>query len=127
MAEDVELRCLAGRRILIVEDETMIAMMIESVLEDHGSVVVGTASSLAEALGVVEREKPDGVTLDCNLNGQISTPVARRLEELGIPYILVTGYVQEALLDPVLSKAPRISKPFTGRGLARAAAEHLCA
>jgi DNA-binding NarL/FixJ family response regulator len=101
-------------------------MMIEDMLDLHGCRIVGRAVSVAGALDLVDQVRPDAVTLDGNLRGDLSSPVAKRLDELGIPYLLVTGYVESTLADPVLSTAPRLSKPFTGNDLAAAVATHLC-
>lgn len=120
------LECLRERRIVIVEDETLVLMQIEDALQDAGCAVVGQAGTVAEALAVVERERPDAVTLDGNLGGELSGPVARRLRELGIPFMVVTGYVDLTQADPHLAPAPRVSKPFTQAGLLKAAVEHLC-
>ncbi|TNC49433.1 response regulator [Rubellimicrobium rubrum] len=118
--------CLVGLRVLVVEDEMLIAMTIEDMLEDLGCSVLGHASSVEDALERVNRERPDAVTLDGNLAGQMSSPVAERLADLGIPYVVITGYIESTLADPILSKAPRLSKPFTSASLAHAAALHLC-
>lgn len=124
--QPIDVACLAGLRIAVVEDETLIAMTLEDALLDAGAQVVGIAGTVAQALALVERERPDAVTLDGNLRGQISGPVAARLDELGIRYLVVTGYVELTLADPHLAKAPRLPKPFTADSLVAAAAEHLC-
>lgn len=118
--------CLSGRRILIVEDEALIAMLIEDVLQTAGARVVGLAATVAEALRAIERERPDGVTLDGNLNDEMSGPVAERLTELNVPFLLVTGYVDRALADAHLAQAPRVDKPFTTDRLLNAVVAHLC-
>lgn len=118
--------CLDGLRIVIVEDETMIAMLIEDVLLDNGCQVVGLGRTVAEAVDLIERERPDAVTLDGNLDGELSGPVAERCGELGIRYLVVTGYVERTLTDPHLAGAPRLPKPFTVASLVSAATEHLC-
>jgi len=113
-------------RVLIVEDETMIAMTIEDALLDAGCEVVGIAGTLPEAQILIERERPAAVTLDGNLNGTLTGPVAKQLNELAIRYMVVTGYVELTLTDPLLAQAPVIQKPFTHQGLTRAAAQHFC-
>lgn len=118
--------CLANRRILIVEDEAVIAMLIEDVLASAGARVVGLAATVAEAIRAVERDRPDAVTLDGNLRDELSGPVAARLRELSVPFLLVTGYVDRAQADPELARAPCLEKPFTATSLLRAAALHLC-
>lgn len=111
---------------LIVEDDVMIAMLIEQVLEDEGCQIVGLATTVEAALRQIERDPPDAVTLDGNLNGELSAPVARALNERGIPYLLVTGYVETMIADPTFGQAPYLAKPFTPLALVRAAATHLC-
>lgn len=122
----VDLDCLAGLRVLVVEDEMLIALTIEDMLEDLGCSVQGCACSVEDALEWIDRERPDAVTLDGNLAGRLSSPVAQRLNDLEIPYVVITGYVENILSDPILDRAPRLSKPFTPAGLAQAAAQHLC-
>lgn len=118
--------CLVERRILIVEDEAMIAMLIQDILESAGARVIGLAATVNDALQVIEQQRPDAVTLDGNLNDEMSGPIAARLKELNVPYLVVTGYVQRALADAHLAGAPRLEKPFTASTLLRAAATHLC-
>jgi CheY-like chemotaxis protein len=76
---------LAGRRILLVEDEFLIAMEVEDVLRDLGAEVVGPFARLEPALGVVHREKLDGAVLDVRLNGDTIEPVAAVLISRGVP------------------------------------------
>ncbi len=109
-----DISCLQGRRVLIVEDELLIAMQLEMLLAEHGCLVVGPAASVRAAIDHIDRYQPDGVLLDGNLNGESSAPVAEKLRTNGIPFVLVTGYVSTALADPVLRTAPCVAKPFTG-------------
>jgi DNA-binding response OmpR family regulator len=119
--------CLAQLRIVIVEDETMIAMLMDDVLSDAGATIVGRAGTVASAMALIERERPDAVTLDGNLHGELSGPVATHCEALGVRYMIVTGYVEQTLTEPRLAAAPRLVKPFTAKGLIAAAETHLCA
>lgn len=123
---NVDLSCLEGLRIVVVEDETLLSMSIEDSLDDVGAVVVGTASTVSEALQVIEQLRPDAVTLDGNLKGELSGPVAMQLQQLEIRHLVVTGYVDLTLSDPHLAAAPRLTKPFTPTSLQHAAALHLC-
>jgi DNA-binding response OmpR family regulator len=118
--------CLVERRILIVEDEAMIAMLIQDILESAGARVIGLAATVNDALQVIEQQRPDAVTLDGNLNDEMSGPIAARLKELNVPYLVVTGYVQRALADADLAGAPQLEKPFTASTLLKAATAHLC-
>jgi len=92
----------------------------------RGVEVVGTRARWRRPSSSSSAHGPHAVTLDGNLRGQLSRPVAARLEELGIRYLVVTGYVELTLADPHLSKAPRLNKPFTAGTLVEAAAKHLC-
>jgi DNA-binding response OmpR family regulator len=83
---------LSGRRVLIVEDEAMIAMMIEDMLVDLGCEIVGPASQIAQALRVIESEEFDAAILDVNLNGVQIFPVAEALRAKGVPFVFATGY-----------------------------------
>jgi CheY-like chemotaxis protein len=98
---------LAGVRLLLVEDEPIIAMTAEDMLEELGCTVVLTASTLAAALDAVQREEFDVVLLDINLNGTESLPVADRLREAGRPFVFTTGYGIEAA-----GGAPVVVKPY---------------
>lgn len=126
MLRKADLSCLEGLRILVVEDETLIAMTIEDGLIEAGSKVVAVAGTVQEALHMVEEVRPDAVTLDGNLDGELSGSVAKRLQELGIRHLVVTGYVELTVSDPYLAAAPRLTKPFTPVALQHAAALHLC-
>ncbi|PPD13571.1 MAG: hypothetical protein CTY25_14710 [Methylobacterium sp.] len=89
---DTTLPALAGCRILVVEDEMMIAMLIEDILGDHGCRIVGPASRVAVALRLLAEEAVDIALLDVNLNGEDSYPIADELARRGIPYVFATGY-----------------------------------
>jgi CheY-like chemotaxis protein len=84
---------LAGLRILVVEDEAMIAMMLEVMLEDFGCRVVGLAPSLEKALVAIRQPALDGVLLDMNMHGKSTDAVAKELLGRTVPFLLVTGYV----------------------------------
>jgi CheY-like chemotaxis protein len=116
---------LAGRRILVVEDEFLLAMELESLLERHGSIVLGPVSSVDQALAALEAEQPEIALLDVNLKGQRATPVAAALRQRGVPFVLITGYSSAQLLEPELRHASRVDKPVDGRDLGRAVARAL--
>ena len=103
---------LKGRRILVVEDEALVAMLVEDALLDAGAIVLGPAATVAEALGLLEREPaPDAAVLDLNLAGETSTPVANVLAERGVPFVVATGYGASGL-PPGHAKVPVLAKPY---------------
>lgn len=102
---------LAGRRILVVEDEPLLAMLVEDLLLDAGCVVIGPATSVSDALRLLDLEPPDAAVLDVNLTEEQVYPVATRLEQAGVPYVFVTGYGVHGL-HPDFSDRPTIQKPF---------------
>ena len=104
---------LAGLRVLVVEDEYMVADHIGMLLEDLGCVVAGFASTVAEALDLLRSEQLDGVLLDGNLNGDSSGPVAIELRSRSIPFVVATGYGQLELDAEPLNGALRLAKPFS--------------
>ena len=82
----------AGRRILVVEDEALVAMMLEDMLAELGFEVVGPAMRLDEGLELARLNGLDAAVLDINLAGERSYPIADLLEERGVPHAFVTGY-----------------------------------
>ena len=82
----------SARRILVVEDEALVAMLVEDALLDAGLEVIGPAATVAEAMRLLHAERPDAVVLDLNLAGETSTPIADVLKEREIPYVIATGY-----------------------------------
>ena len=104
---------LSGLRLLIVEDEYMVADHIGMLLEDFGCEVAGVASTVAEALDLIGSVALDGVLLDGNLNGDSSAPVAVELRSRSIPFLVATGYGRLELNAEALNGAPRLAKPFS--------------
>jgi CheY-like chemotaxis protein len=89
----------APLRILLVEDEFMIAEFIAGLLEANGAAVVGQVGTVASALAVIETLPFDCALLDVNLNGVSVAPVADRLAVLGKRYVFLTGYARHRLPD----------------------------
>jgi len=83
---------LSGRRILVVEDEAMLAMMLDATLSEAGGVVIGPAGTVKAALGLLGEEAVDCALLDVKLQDGFSVPVAEALDALGIPYVITSGY-----------------------------------
>ena len=110
---------VAGTRVLVVEDEAMVSMMLEDFLEDLGCVVVATASRLEEALQKAAELQIDVAVLDVNLAGKLSYPVAELLRSRGIPFLFATGYGTAGLPER-LRDAPVLSKPYLRDQLAAA-------
>jgi len=111
---------LVGRRILVVEDEMMIAMLVEDMLSELGCSVVGPAHALDTALSLAQSEDGlDAALLDVNLGGQPVFAVADALRAKGVPAIFSTGYGDAGLRD-VDRGSPVLQKPFRAGDLARA-------
>jgi CheY-like chemotaxis protein len=111
---------LVGRRILVVEDEMMIAMLVEDMLSELGCSVIGPAHSLDTALDLALTEAGiDAALLDVNLGGQPVFAVADALRAKGVPAIFSTGYGDAGLRD-VDRGSPVLQKPFRAADLARA-------
>ena len=91
------MHALSGRRVLLVEDEAIIALDLAALLTDLGAVVVGPAHSVADALELLNEGKIDCAVLDINLNGEPVYPVARALETRRIPFVFVTSYMNRNL------------------------------
>lgn len=116
---------LRGRRILIVEDEALIAFMIEDMLRDLGCQVAGVTPSAKEALAAAKLcPSPDAVLLDLSLGGRHSYEVADALAARGIPFLFVTGYSGDTVAAPH-ARRPILRKPFLDVELATALASVL--
>ena len=100
------------RSILIVEDEPLIAMMLEDFLEAMGHTIRGTCDTVGQALEAAERGGFDLAILDVNLKGESVWPVATALRERGTPFVLASGGHVEPP-PPEFTDAPMIEKPFT--------------
>lgn len=102
---------LAGRRILVVEDEPLVSMLVEDILLDLGCEEILTATRLSEALVKAEEMSIDAALLDINLNGEQIYPVAERLQKRGIPFVFSTGYGASEII-PEFQQYPILQKPF---------------
>lgn len=109
---------LAGLRVLVVEDEMMVSMLIEDMLDDLGCKVVGPASRLDEAMALAGEAELDCAVLDVNLGGQSIFPLADFLRAKGAPFAFATGY-GDAGLREVDKGSPVLQKPFRETDLAR--------
>ncbi|MGO4170409.1 response regulator [Novosphingobium sp. YAF33] len=110
---------LRGKRILVVEDEMLVAMNIEDSLLDFGAVVVGPALRLENALELAGQAQFDIAILDVNLHGGRSYPVAEVLQARGVPFIFATGYGHTD--DGEMSNSvTTLTKPFRSEDLEQA-------
>lgn len=102
---------LQGMRVLVVEDDSLICMMIEEFLGDLGCKVVATAAQLDEGLGMATTTAIDVAVLDINLDGQLSYPIAQALRGRAIPFLFATGYGRSGVPQD-FAGVPVLSKPF---------------
>src|SRR5262249_8083081 len=98
---------LRGRRILIVEDEVLVALMLQDLIESWGCVVAGTAGRLEKAWAFASTVAAEAALLDLNLHGEHSGPVSDFLLARGIPVVVLTGYGPEAMRSPPLAEVLR--------------------
>lgn len=114
---------LRGTRILIVEDESLLAMDLADRLKREGCDIIGPAAREAKALDLVARDSPDAVVLDLNLDGRLPIDLAKTLMARQIPFVVVTGYGRRQFDIPALQEAPRLQKPIDMPELVRALSE----
>lgn len=108
----------AQPRILVVEDEAMVSMMLEDMLADLGCQVVGPAASLTSGLRLAESAEVEGAVLDVNLAGEKVFPIADVLAGRGVPFVYATGYGRAGLREEDLTR-PVVQKPYSVQELAR--------
>jgi len=99
-------------RILLVEDQMLIAMDVEGLLNDRGYGTVIATNSADDALRLVRAQRPDFGILDVNLGSGTSLGVAEELKRLGVPFIFATGYGDSGMIPEALSAAPIVKKPY---------------
>ncbi|WP_375428588.1 response regulator [uncultured Sphingomonas sp.] len=104
-------KLLAGQRVLVVEDEMMIMMLIEDMLADLGCTSIMSAATVSQALALIDAEEFDVATLDVNLNGTKSYPIADALGARGVPYMFATGQGTEGVPERYHER-PILRKPF---------------
>jgi len=110
---------LAGQRILVAEDEGLIALELERILEEFGCEVVGPLASVDEVLENAQRGRFDGALLDVNLRGRQIFEILPALQKLGLPLIITSGYDDVTLFPALFRAMPHIAKPFDERELRR--------
>ena len=109
---------LNGLRVLVVEDEAAISMLLEDMLLDFGCAIVGPAARLSVALDLAKSESFDLAILDVNLAGESIYPVADALAERKRPFVFSTGYGGAGIKDPYRNR-PVVQKPFSQQDLRR--------
>jgi DNA-binding LytR/AlgR family response regulator len=110
-------------RILVVEDEGLIALNLELILRRFGCEIVGPISEVDDIVSAVRTHRPDGAFLDVNLRGRKVFDVLPEMIGLGIPCVLSSGYDDPMLFPPAYRNMPRIAKPFDEIALRRACVE----
>jgi CheY-like chemotaxis protein len=105
-----------AKRILVVEDELMIRMLLQDMLGELGYTVAAEAARIEEALDAAKNADFDIAILDVNLNGQPISPVADALVARGMPFVFATGYGERGLPEPYRDR-PTLKKPFQMDGL----------
>ena len=104
---------LSGRRVLVVEDESLVAMLLETILDDMGCAVVGPESNIDDGLISATTEPSlDAALLDVNVAGEKVFPIAEALRDRGVPFVFSTGYGEGGLPDEWRGQ-PTVQKPFT--------------
>ena len=109
----LEADSLVGLRLLVVEDEALVAMALEDMLDALGCVVVDVASTLHRGLSIAcnETVRLDAAVLDINLGGEQVYPVAERLRTRGVPFVFSTGYGLNGRA-PSFAQTPTLNKPY---------------
>lgn len=115
---------LSGLRLLVVEDEMMVLLVIEEMLSDLGCTSVTAAATVEQALSLIDAQSFDVAMLDVNLNGTMSYPVADMLEARGVPFLFATGYGRHGLQDGYQDRIV-LQKPYRQIDLSTALTELL--
>jgi len=105
-------------RVLVVEDEMLLAMLMEDTLADFGCDVVGPVGRVTDGVRLAQSERLDGAVLDINIGGTEVFPVARELAKRSIPFVFVSGYALANLPEEWKGR-PTLQKPFRPEDLAR--------
>jgi CheY-like chemotaxis protein len=106
-----KLQNFSGVRVLVVEDEFAVLLLVEDMLNELGCTIVGTATRLSDALTLAGKAECDAAILDVNLNGENVGPVAEALDGRGIPMVFSTGYGKSGL-EPRWRERPVLQKPY---------------
>jgi CheY-like chemotaxis protein len=109
-------------KVLVVEDEAVVAMLLEDMLDELGHEVAASAGRFEQAMNAISSQDFDLAILDVNLNGVMTYPLAERLKEKGVSVVFATGYGADGLREDWRSTAV-VQKPFHVRDLSRAIAQ----
>ncbi len=109
-------RSLADMRLLVVEDELLVSMLIEEILGELGATVAGPYGRLTDGLAAAKAERFDGAILDLNLAGESADPLADLLLARGVPFVFITGYQRESI-DRRYANVPVLQKPIDAAAL----------
>ena len=121
-----KLKSFEGLGVLVVEDDYVLALDLERAVHDLGCTVLDTFATAAQAMDYLRQRRPDLVLLDVALYDGYASIVAAVLNEMRVPFVLVTGQDAEVIEDdPTLQGAPCLRKPFNEHELARIVAEHI--
>ncbi len=107
---------LQGLRVLVVEDETLVAMLIEEYLADFGCVVAGSVRRVAKGLQVLKDLEVDAAVLDLNVAGESVSPIADVLGQRNVPFIFASGYGIKGVEERWAGR-PVLQKPFSAKEL----------
>src|SRR5438128_10265294 len=99
---------LHGLKILVVEDNFLVAELLRELLVDCGCNVVGPAPGVDAGLDLMGQTELDGAVLDINLNGQRCFPIAAALSERSVPFVFLTGYDDPTMIPPEFREVPRL-------------------
>lgn len=125
MQKNNEVAEWSNLRVIVIEDEALVIMLLEDMLAQLGCQVVGVASHLDQAIELATSANADLAILDVNLDGQEAYPVAERLLSRGMPFVFATGYGRSGMQHG-LAERPALQKPFRLEDLRRVIAEAMC-
>jgi DNA-binding response OmpR family regulator len=108
---------LCGARVLVAEDEVIVAMELQQLLEDNGAETLGPCHTIESALETATSEPLSAAILDVRLGRSLISPVARALADRGVPFVFYSGQSERDAEVAAWPSAPLVSKPCTGRAL----------
>jgi two-component SAPR family response regulator len=109
----------ANAHVMVLEDEIVVSSLLEMILQDQGWSVGGPFRTNRVALDYLEKNRPDVALIDFNIADGTSAATASRLRELGVPFVVVSGYPKSMARSEDLQLAPWLDKPFTEDALVR--------